>query len=72
MNVPPNTSAFWPFARFAVVSALLFAMLAFNYNRLDVRDIGTLITVLGGLGMFDSFKAFAAKHPDEKPPTDEA
>ncbi len=63
MHVPPNNSQFWPFARFALVSVLLFSMLAFNYNRLDVRDIGTLITVLGGLGLFDVFKQKASQPP---------
>lgn len=63
MNMPPNDSAFWPFARFALVFTLLLAMLALNYNRLDARDLNTLITVMSGLGLFDGLKAATAPRP---------
>lgn len=73
MTVPPNDSKFWPLARFAIVAVLLLGMLALNYNKFDARDIGTVLTVLGGLGLFDGFKAATsepAKSDDNKRETD--
>ena len=65
MPLPEKDSPFWPLARSIVVAALLFGMLALNYNKFDARDLGTIFTVLAGLGLFDGFKTIVAKPPDK-------
>ncbi len=47
----------WKILRLAVICVTLVFMCSFNYkNGFDVKDIGTIVTVLISTGVFDQVK----------------
>lgn len=46
----------WKIIRTAVVGSLLLAFLSLNYNKLDERDITTILGIIAGLLGFDFTK----------------
>jgi hypothetical protein len=56
MNVPPNDSLFWPFARQVILCSLLCGFGAFAYqNKMSMTDfvmIGSAMASIFGLDIF--------------------
>lgn len=55
LNDPSHPA--WKLLRTAVVGSLLVAFLSLNYNKMDERDITTIIGVVSALLGFDITKA---------------
>lgn len=56
----------WKLLRTAVVGTLLVAFLSLNYNKMDERDITTIIGVVSGLLGYDLTKAKMTSQKKEK------
>jgi hypothetical protein len=53
----------WKLLRSGVVGGLALAALSLFYDRLDSRDIGTILTLMGGVLGFDFAKDRMAQQP---------
>lgn len=62
MTLPPSDHIIWKLARVVIVGVLFLACAELAYaNGLTKADIVPLITILGGLGAFDSVKQMLTK-----------
>ena len=66
MQLPPSDHIIWKLTRVVIVGVLFLACAELAYaNGLTKADIVPLITILGGLGVFDSVKQMLTKAPPQ-------
>jgi hypothetical protein len=72
MQIPPNDSVFWIFARQFVLGGFLVGFAAFAYkNHMSTSDVLMILTSMGGVFGVDLFKHNAAPPVDTKQPDKE-